>query len=95
MSDTGMFKSSGEAVQSNAMAIVGAAAGLAASMQIGGGETNLTFMKNMESLVGKWSTCNVEFKDLLTNDSEKIMDLQQYFDEFDVETASRMEENLQ
>ncbi|MDE6748390.1 MAG: TIGR04197 family type VII secretion effector [Lachnospiraceae bacterium] len=93
MSDTGTFKSSEEDAQSNAIAITGAVDGFTSSVAIGGGETNLTFMNNLEGLAGKWSSCNDEFKDLLANDSDKIMDLQQYFDEFDAETASRMEGN--
>lgn len=64
MSGTGIFKSSQEAAQNNSMAMIGVGAGLAASIQIGGGKTTLTFMNTMKDMAYKWSSCNAEFKDL-------------------------------
>ena len=90
MSDTGKFKSSQAAAQKNSAAISAAVAvgGVSSAVKII--KTNLSVVENIHEMETQLSSCNTEFKQLVANDADSILNLSDFFTDFDSEVAWTM-----
>lgn len=90
MSDTEIFKSSLEAAGNIAAAIGQAAAAGESSLNISISVTHLTVVNNIRFMAEKFSQCNAAFKQLVTDDSNNILNLAECFDDFDAGMSENM-----
>ena len=90
MSDTGIFKSSDAAAQLSAGAISRAAAVGVNAIETVLNRTTLSVVNNIKNLEKQLSSCNAEFKQLVEDDTKSIVELSEFFADFDTEMSNDM-----
>ncbi len=91
MSDTETFKSSQAEAVITAGAILASAIAGDTSLNITISRTNLSVVNNIRELGAQLSLSNEEFKQLVEDDSDSILNLAEFFSDFDTEMSGDME----
>lgn len=91
MSDTEIFKSSQAVAQIIAGGILGSAIAGERTINITISRTNLSVVDNIRELGAQLSLCNEEFKQLVEDDTDSILNLAEFFSDFDTEMSGNMD----
>lgn len=91
MSDTETFKSSQAEAVITAGAILASAIAGDTSLNITISRTNLSVVNNIRELGAQLSLSNEEFKQLVEDDSDSILNLAEFFSDFDTGMSGDME----